>query len=444
MFKTKDGRQIAVEKFTWDDAVAAISPHAPDLAKTMRQLEDGAYPFFKASYQFGDKIINDGKCYLPLVGGGSIAFNDLALPDELYKELTYAKTEDPLGMILSKNSEFYLPGENEIQSQSIICPGQMLGIPKAIAKDTNNTASSALDLNLNAGSRSLFMLSKISDQIYHAKIQEHYGITVAAPITAQDHWKVFVDIANKANSPWRCEILFFSRKWINQLENDNWAILVKRLMEIHRDSYNLWHKASDPWTNTFYEIEREKRFAKYYPMQSINVAKQLFLLAAGVNLGFKPANTEDAAPIKIITDAYTNVYNKLTKQKHAPVIMEAARFDLANKAPIYYSINHGVSTQEDLEASKNKSQIARIDEIRKIAENYTKVILEEKNSIESLCSVAQNTVFSYYHSKQQGGYSNIQNPQFLATEDIRFTNGESDTFPANSLFFTGCIKISHT
>ena len=443
MFKTKDGRLIALEKLSWSDAVTAISPRAPDLAQIMNKVEDELdCVFYKASYPFGGQIINNGKCYLPLVDGGSIAFDDQDFPDELRKDLNYSDKEDPLAMILSKNSEFYLPGNAEVQPQAIIYPGQMFGIPKAIDSGVTNTSTSALELNLNAGSRSLFMLSKISDQVYHAKIQEYYGITLAAPIDPQDHWGIFVQIANKSNSLWRAEVLYFSRTWINQLETDEWAAVAKRLTNIHRASYNLWHKVSDTWTKTFYEIEREKKLSKYYSMQSINVAKQLFMLAAGITPGFKPATTEDAAPIKVIIEAYTNVYNKLAKQKHIPVMMEAAKLDIESREPIYYSINHALSTAEDLEASKNKSQITRLDEIRKIVENYTKTILEE-NRIESLRNVAKNTVFSYYHGRPES-YDKVQNPQVLATDDTRFTNGDGDTFPANSLFFTGCIKISHS
>lgn len=440
MFKTKDGRLIAIEKLNFREAETAISPLSPDLTKIMRHLDNGCV-FFKASYRFGDKIINDRKCYLPLVDGGGIAFDDPDFPDELRQDLNYNDEEDPLGMILSKNSESYLLGNNEVQPHGIIHPGQMFGIPRAIDSETNHTSTSALELNLNAGSRSLFMLSKISDQIYHAKIQEHYGITLAAPITPQDHWNIFVAIANQANSPWRCEVLYFSRPWINQLKSDEWAAVAKRLIQIHRSSYSLWHKVGESWLKAFNEIEREKKLAKYYPMQSINVAKQLFLLAAGITPGFKPTMNEDSAPINLIIDAYTNVYDKLAKQRHIPVIMEAAKFEMESNHAIYYSINHAISTPEDLEASKNKSQIARIDEIRKIAESYTKAILEEKSNVESLYSIAKTTEFSYYHNKPES-YDKIQNPVLLATADKRFTHGEVATFPANSLFFTGCIKIS--
>jgi len=439
MIQTNDGKILAIEKLSWDDVITAITPTNPDLAKTMNLLDNTVdYRFYKASYRFGDKIINDGKYYLPLQDGGSVAFDDLDLPEPLLHDLSYGVNEDPLGLILSKNSEFHLISKDGVQTQSIISPGQMFGVPKAI-DSSNNTSTSVLQSNLNAGSRSLFMLSKISDNIDHSKIQEHFGITLPAPATAQDHWKIFVEIANRANSPWRCEVIYFSRDWINQLNNDEWAIIAKRLTENHRASYNMWHNVAATWNKTFAEIELDKKMSKYYSMQSLNTVRQLFMLSGGITYGFKPATDESAAPITLIEEAYTNVYEKLAKQNYRAVIMEAAKF--SNEEPIYYSINHSPSTQNDLEASGHRSQIARLDEIRRVEENYTKTILEEKKSIHTLYKVIDSIIFSYYHNNPES-YNKIHSANLIATEDNRFTNGVEETFPGTSLFFRGCIKVS--
>lgn len=310
----------------------------------------------------------------------------------------------------------------------------MLGIPRAIDEYTNNNSTSALGANLNAGSRSLFMLSKISDQAGHGKLQEHYGITLRAPSTPQEHWALFVEIANKSNCEWRNEVIYFSRTWINQLKSDEWAAIARRLTHIHRASYSIWHNVSDIWTKTFQDIERDKKFSKYYSMQCIDTARELFKLAGGITHGFKPATNDDSAPINLIIDAYTKVYDKLSHHNHSAIIMEAAKFDIHSKHSIYYSINHPTFTQEDLESSRNKSQIARLDEIQHVEENFTKTILAEKSHIESLYEVTSNTTFSYYHSTPEN-YKKINRAALLATEDIRFTNGDCDTFPATSLFF---------
>lgn len=443
MLITKDDKLLAIEELTWADLVTAIALHNPNLAEAMKLINNTQeFVFYKASYRFGDKIINDGQCYLPLSDGGCIAFDDSRLPSKLRNDLYYRKTEDPLGLIISKNSELYLFGDDGVQPQAIMHPGQMFGIPKAIDNNSRETSTSALEFNLNAGSRSLFMLSKISDQIAHSKIQEHYGTKILTPTSPQEHYALFVDIANKANCPWRCEIIFFPRKWINKLKSFEWAALANCLMHTHRDSYSIWHKVSEIWNKTFSEIEREKKLIKKYPMQSIITAKQLFMFAANITPGFRPAINDHCAPVSLILDAYTNVYDKLTRQNHKAIIMEPAKLSPHSKYPIYYSINHPISIQDDLEASKNKSQIATLDEIRRITATYTKTILENKQNVLSLYNIANKTLFSYYHSNPDH-YNEINSATSLALEDKRFTNGNSNSFPVNSQFFKGCIKIGH-
>lgn len=116
----------------------------------------------------------------------------------------------------------------------------MSGIPRALDKNVYQTSTSALNVNLNAGAKSLFMLSGIRDQHYHKNLQEHYGIKLPAPDSLNKHWQIFADITQKSKSPWRCEVLYFPRKWIDRLKSQEWIILADYLMQMHRSYYNVW------------------------------------------------------------------------------------------------------------------------------------------------------------------------------------------------------------
>lgn len=103
MLKTKNGDILAVEELTGVDIVSQLESINPDLSVVLAaSLGDNCdYKFYKASYQFGDKIIFKNKCYLPLRDGGSVAFNSALLPDDLYDALSYDPgTEDPLAFVL--------------------------------------------------------------------------------------------------------------------------------------------------------------------------------------------------------------------------------------------------------------------------------------------------------------------------------------------------------
>ncbi|MFN8770987.1 MAG: hypothetical protein ACK5Z5_06820 [Neisseriaceae bacterium] len=444
MLKTNTGKTIAVTELTWHKLIDTITPTNPDLANAMKKVGNNGinYIFYKAKYRFGDKIINNGKCYLPLSDGGTIAFDDPELPKTLRNDLSYniSTDEDPLGLILTKSSEFYLPGNDGIHSHSIMRPGNIFGIPKAVDDIVNDTSTSVLELNLNAGARSLFMLTKISDKTHHVRLQRHYGINTSTPSSYQDHWGVFLEIANKANSSWSCEIIYFPRNWINQLKDDDWVLLTKKLMAIHRASYNIGHRVSRAWNKAFGEMEQEKKLNNYQPYP-LTTAKKLFMLAANMFPGFKPAINDDSAPISLLTQAYTEIYNKREEEQNSAVIMEPSRFSVDDGNPIYYSINYSPLSQYHLESANKKSHIGLLEDIRKIIEAYSNAILDTKSNVPVLYDIVKSTSFSFYHSSPEN-YPRINNARQIPNEDTRFVENRYGEFPYSSAFFRGCIKIS--
>ncbi|MCE3268389.1 MAG: hypothetical protein K0R49_641 [Burkholderiales bacterium] len=445
MINTKSGHSIAVEEISWNYVVKKSSLNNLELAETMNLIggNDSNYKFYKAVYQFGDKIISNGNCYLSLTNGDSISFNDPDLPDSLRNDLSYNEIEDPLGLVLCKSSEFYLPDENKIEPKSIIHPGQFFGIPRAIDDNTSDISTSVLELNLNAGIRSLFILSGIGNNTCHKSLQEHYGTKLTAPDSSQDHWELFADITRKTAYPWCCEIIYFPRNWINKLKKNEWALLAKRLMLQHRTYYSIWHRVSDIWKKAFEEIEQEKELTKVYPMQSLIIAKQLFMLAANVIPGFQPATDDNSAPISLIKEVYSKVYNERLKQKYSINVMELAKIGTQTSNPIYFSLNQLTFKQNYLDASNKKSQITLLDEIRRATENYLKIILESKRHVKTLYDVAKTTTFSFYHTNPDS-YTKILSATLLPNDDIRFTHNQYEEFPYTSGFFKGCVKISRT
>jgi len=441
MIRTNDNRLLAVESLQWDEAIARLYKVNALLASAMEKLtvKPDQYTFYLAKYTFGSPIIDNKKTFLPLQNGEVIDCDSQQLPDIIKDNLCYDSTsEDPLGIVLSKTSEFYLLGKNSIQPQGLITPGQMFGIPRAV--DKSATTSSVLKTNLNAGARSVFMLPKISDQINHSKLQEEYGIKSPPPLSPRDHWQIFVELSKKVNPDWCCEVIFFPRNWIKNLQHHDWAVLVLCLMQIHRKSYSIWHNVADIWDITFQNIEQAKGL-KNYSMQSLVTAKQLFKIATNIIPGFRPATNDDALPQSKLSEIYNNVYNKWARPRYNAIIMEPCKFNLAHGEPIYDSLNYATFSENLLEASRKKSHIALLDEIRVIIDLYIKGISERKHAVQFLYDIVKNINFSYYHPNPEN-YKHIKNALLLKDEDSRFMLHHGDEFPNNAPFFKGCIKIA--
>ncbi|MEN9391362.1 MAG: hypothetical protein RL017_660, partial [Pseudomonadota bacterium] len=348
-------------------------------------------------------------------------------------------TEDPLGIVISKTSEFYISAQDGTYPHSLITPGQMFGITRAVDTLDVLPSASALIWNLNAGAKSLFMLSKISDKESHYKLQQKYKIKSQVPASTNEHFALFVELSRKINSNWQSEIIYFPRDWINKLKTAAWAEISTTLIHNHRKSYNLWHNQMVLWNAAFIEIEQEKSLINY-PMYSLATAKQMFIIAGNSAIGFKPATTDEMGPMAELQELYINVYGLKGTNNNA-VIMEPAKFDVNAKLPIYYSINKPTFIQNSLEASKKKSQILLLEEIRWINEIYRKNILAKKEHVKFLYNVTAATNFEYYHTNPQD-YENIKEASLLAKEDERFTKNLPGLFPSTSSFFKGCIKIS--
>src|SRR3990167_7579124 len=115
--KVNDGRELNIVEISWEEVNNLLSPILPNLIKVMESVDNDKFKFFKASYPFGTRIIKQGKCYLPLKTGESIALNDANLPELIAKHFNYdPESEDPFGIIVNKNSEFYLQTGSRIMS----------------------------------------------------------------------------------------------------------------------------------------------------------------------------------------------------------------------------------------------------------------------------------------------------------------------------------------
>lgn len=441
MFKTKSGKIIDIEELTWDKTRSLLKNIAPELVTIIDKIApSNEYTFFRAKYPFGTKIINKEQTFLPLKDGSTISFNDESLPDELSKKLGYNPTSHtPIGIVLDKNSEFYLSTKDRILPYVVVKPGNIFGTTRVLENinKVNNANLSFFLWELTSGVRSIFFLPKISDKGAHTKLQKQFGLVTEVPKTNKDHWRVFRDLCNKLNPDWHSKFLFFSNKWIESLKLPEFSELYTYFLKENFQSYQFWRNYPS-WQIAFDIIEKDKYIvASSYVL---NTVKHLFMIATGEALSFKPAIDENSAPIKFLQEIYVNSYGL---NGHAPIIMHVDSFNLQGSEPIYYSLNYPTLLQHNEHTFKGKSFIGLVDEVRLSAARYKKGINENSMAkATSLYNASLNVEFDYYHLTPEQ-YPHLKSSELMPIEDNRFMyNKGNGEFSNHSSFVVACIKIS--
>lgn len=449
MLEIKDDRLYNVFELGWEELYSIIYAIKPRLAKRMqenaKQLK--GLPFFIVNYPFGEKIINNREVYLPLVGGGCISFNDPSLPDILRNHLSYTPgIDNPVGMILNKESEFYLPRGHRIASYPVIRTGQIFGFAHIVDAVMNDNAAADKKAyisiwNLDAGARTAFILPKVSENQKHANLLEIYGINVEKPRTYIEQHDVFRALNASIDKPWTQSILYFPKQFLDMLKTAQYLAIYQELSNIHRSSYNIWHTTYSKWDsdiNYIFEEAKVDGFSSY----AVNIVKHIYLIVAGGVPGCAPTTDENMLPKKLIEDAYAND-DGYGLTEYWPIIMQPKQFNAKSTEAVYYSLNLPTLVSYNPDTFKGKTNIELLCEVGDVLCRCQQYILNKFEDRESvLYETAVRAQFSFYHDdpnpEKYGGI--IKNSALLPEEDKRFYK-KGWTFPHRNQFVRGCIKI---
>lgn len=437
--KTTDDRNIKIEKLDWNRALQLIKKIKPELSLLLKQISintDDLF-FYRASYAFGDKIIGDKQTFLSLENGGSIALVDKRIPEEISLDLCYdQERENPLGLVLSKTSELYMGAEALDYSSKLLRTGDFFGVPKALDSE-NPDRSSILNFNLNAGGRSLFMLPKISDNILYLKACQSLKLSIPSPQKTDEHWQIFVALATQLKSNWECEILYFSRKFIQALRLKEFSELSLYFYKTHAASYNAWHSMANIWQKELESINHKKLLAKYN-QNLFNIIKYIFMSSANSEIGFAPLLDNDQAPVGEIQDFYKYAYGL-----ENPIVMGVQKFNYKNndELPIYISLNQRNTLLENINSSGKHTNISALSDIIYLNNSLREDILNDNvNSNNSLKNLIELTKITYFHNSPSNN-TMVRSSKFIPLEDERFMQC-GQTFPQRATFLNGCIRIS--
>lgn len=412
-------KDLAIQQVHWEDVSARVHQINPDLATVIDKLNPSKeHHLYLAKYPYGTKIVDNGTLRLPLINKSTISREKLPEDSQIRKDLSYASV--PTGLVLNKSFEAYFETTSRIMPSKLYGSGTFFGLWELFDCGTINTKGL---WSVSAGARSLFMLPKISDSIAHERLRRDYDVREHAPHSLLEQQAIFQEIANYCDSDWRCEVLFFSRKWID-FDNNN-------LNSLQLQNYwlrTVWDQSSNCRRlmnyNVSWEIfsrEVSRKHLKIRPYIT-NTIKHLVSISEGSFPAFVPVENDIVAPIDEIVTAYLNTY---LLKNYYPILMRPKHLGPGETG--YYSFYFPTLLEMAPRSKISGSVISDLKELKRLIELF-------------MLSTGINFKLEFYHTERDK-LNEIQHSSAIPIADKRFDIDKFD-FPENSPFFRGCIQIT--
>lgn len=405
---------------------------------------DKNLPLLKITYSFGDNILKNGKlCLLEDFANNPELVKTLKLPN-IIDTLNYSAV--PFGVFLNKACETFVVARERIIPIFMLRAGHTIGLFETL--DLICGVHSTPVWNVTAGARSIFMLAKINNSLWHKRLERHFNVTIATPTDLSDQWHAFTALANspKANSDWSCDVVFFPKCWIDHLNDKSagWSQLREYLF---KESWLLASTAIEKkfafiWQQFSLSTMRRNYKPRIYITDTI---RHLISIASGLTPAFAPSCNEESAPIQLIKTAYHEVYDL----PYAPTLIEPT-FVSNERQFVYYSLGYPTIVEGHPEETNIYNTISDLKEIKLLIENmhcYYQDYQKGTSEVQRFASTLQKVDFAYFH-KARDNQNEIHGSEKLAAIDKNFCEIHppftNKKFCTTSPFFNGCIQIKNT
>ena len=346
-------------------------------------------------------------------------------------------------LILKNNAELFLTANGKPFPYTVLEPGALIGAWEVLDKTSAHPSFSIRELT--AGARSLFMLPKISDRVFHERLQRELFITIDVPKSLSDHWSIFRAISDRVSNQdrWTMEVLLFPKNWFYPDDN-NFSKSVRAFLQEKAWHESLFLRNRYFWDFIFSIIHKQNNLdpGAYYS----DIIKHLFSIGSGHSVAFEPAIDNTSAPISLIQDIYVNGGYRL--KDYAPVIMTPTLLKKAHKGlPVYFSptyltsqelppkSNNKPSLISDLMKIKNGIDLCQSSILNSSALDFSKTLFHD---------LAKNTAFNFYYINPANN-NHILATDSIPTVDTRFSTFQIKTtnteFSIHNEFIRGCIAI---
>jgi len=440
-----NNRQIkaSLQELTWQQAREAVIKVNPKFAKVVDEINPSKeYTVFRAIYPYGAEILKNAVLYLPNNNGELIAITDSNISNHVRESLDYNMQSNPASLVLKNSIELFITLDDRTVPSlyGLVTPGKIFGTWRVL--NPQKALQSAFIWDMTAGARSLFMLPKISEAERHKKLKRAFQINADVPRTQMDHWYIFREIANhhSITTSWHTELLFFSKKWFEHLNDKAWMPFYYFLLTTAWQGTEFWRNQFF-WDILFSTIQKNRNL-KPSPYISDTV-KYLFAIGVGSMPGFYPALDDISGPISILQNVYLDVYNL---KQYAPIIMQPGMFSLQDKncRPVYYSLQFPTAADFSPKSRDRSSIITDLFEVKSLLAKYIIDILSDKFNLNGtpFYDFTKFGKFDYFHNNVEL-YSDMRESAEIPLEDTSFQykNVNNNSFPETSPFVRGCIRI---
>ncbi len=346
----------------------------------------------------------------------------------------------PLFLILEKSNEFFFDTGKRIVPVNLFNKGSLSGIYEAM--DYMMGRKPEPIWNFSAGSRSVFMLPKITDKLGFKKLLMAYNIPDTTRIKKlSDHWGAFKHIVQSKNftQHWQSSILFFGRKWLDNKNNSKeWSKFKDYLLRIIWDHANYAIdkvKFNVSWESFAEAISLRRLQPKPYLFDQM---RHLLSIVAGNFPAFAVMdNSQEAAPTDLLQNIFVESYGL---KQYLPTLMYACMPQSSTTKPryVYYSLSMPTVLEGSPLKKTTSTIISDLREIKLLIGTLKKHYAFKPNKI------IQNTVIDYFHYEKDI-CGQIKSSDNIPTEDDSFLKDQSifpsRSFCATSPFFSGCIRI---
>lgn len=435
-----------IEQHTWGEVRERVGLVNQELADIIDKISPhDSFKLYSVNYRYG-QIIDDGTFSLPEINSfKTVKINDASISQAVKDDLITSELSLPAGVILEGSVELFMEHSHCVIPQFIYKQGDVFSFWRKLEKKTKSFHPSKL-MKIKAGARSTFLLPNINDYAHHSNLINKFGISNASPKTLKEQSNLFCELVNHVTlrSPWRTKILFFSKKWISSILNNdkNWTSIKTYLFE------KLWRQTgylrNSMYVDYALSIVRNVKNIKYNQYAN-ETLKQIIAIASGSSPGFSVADNELMIPLSLIQKIYADVYDL---SGGTPIIFIPDYFNIddsnTNKN-IYYSLQFPTIFDFAPKSAGQVSTLTRLRDLRFLLNSvftYFKGPLSEFSNT-MLEHISKEIEFDFYHNKEDKQNSIILSSKLLTTDAIINKQSAKDNFRFNGTFLRGCVRISH-